>query len=204
LRVISKDELYQGYLENVYQNTQGYLSYSTEESQRLAEKGICITYGELLYFGVEKILKNLKINKNTIFLDLGCGLGKTALQIFMKTDIGKVIGIEAAKPLTDEALIVIESVKSEFPLFWENNRTLELKCDNFLQASWQNATIIYTCSTCFTQELLVAIGDKINQERQVEQVFSLRPLPTIQLPLKKVFGVECSWDSSLCFYYSLL
>lgn len=198
---IIDDELYQGYLAKVYQDTQGYQRYSLAEHALYKDAGICITYGELLYPSAKKIIHEMSKDQNEVFLDLGSGLGKCALQVFMQTELRRVLGIEASKELHTQALTAFNQVKSDFPFFWEEGRSLTLICDNFLHADWQDATIVYSCSTCFTQELLIAIGNKINQQPKVKQVFSFRPLPSLKLPLKKVFGVECSWDSALCFFY---
>ena len=198
----SEDELYQGYLKRVYQHTQGYQRYSMAQLSRFASAEVCVTYGELLYPSVKKIIRQLQGTHNDIFLDLGSGLGKCALQIFMQSEIGKVIGIEASIPLHEQAEKIKERVKFECPIFWENNRELSFFNDNFLKHPWQGATLVYSCSTCFTTELLVAIGNRVNEEPSVTQVLSLRPLPTIVLPLKAIFSVECSWDSVLCYHYS--
>jgi hypothetical protein len=198
---MNDDELYQGYLTKVYQNTQGYQAYSPHERELFVNAGVCVTYGELLYPSVKHLINRFSYSGADVLLDLGSGLGKFALQAFLQTDIKKVIGIEASQVVCSQAQVVKERVAADFPEFWENNRELTFICDDFIQASWQGATIIYTCSTCFTQELLVAIGDKINQQREVRQVFSLRPLSSLKMPLKRIFAVECSWDSALCFQY---
>lgn len=188
-------------METVYQHTQGFQQYSVPLQQAFLQQGICITYGELLYPSVKEMTKRFRINSKTCFLDLGSGLGKCSLQIFMQTDLNRVVGIEASSVLHQQALQVKQQMYRTLGLFWDEGRELTFIQDNFLQADWQGANIIYSCSTCFTMELLTAIGDKINTQPQVQQVFSLRPLPTLQLPLREVFGVECSWDSALCFYY---
>ncbi|MBS0290367.1 MAG: hypothetical protein JSS07_10100 [Proteobacteria bacterium] len=196
------DALYQSYLARVYQEVQGVqAAYTTSEYEAFVKEEICVTYGELLYPSVKKIIYEMALDAQDVFLDLGSGIGKCALQIFMQANVNKVIAIEGVSLLHQQAVSVCEKVKSEFPLFWEAGRDLILDEGNFLHANWHNATTIYTCSTCFTQTLLVAIGNKINQFPQVRQVLSLRPLPTINIPLRKVFGVECSWDSALCFLY---
>ncbi len=196
------DELYQGYLTKVYQHTH-VKNYSPSEREAFTQENVSITYGELLYPSVKKMLKQIALRSDDVFLDLGSGIGKCALQVFMQSDVHKVVGIEASNLLHEQALKICQQVKTDFPFFWFDDRQLNFIGDNFLKANWQQATVVYTCSTCFTQELLVAIGNKINQQATVKQVLSLRPLPTLKMPLKKVFSVECSWDSALCFVYGL-
>lgn len=196
------DELYQAYLADVYQHAELYRVYNPEDHKAFIQSGISFTYGEMLYPSVKKLLNKLHLGPDDTFLDLGSGLAKFALQVFIQTDVGKVIGIEALPELNDQAKRVIADVQTEFPFFWEQNRVLSLITGNFLTQDWENANIVYTCSTCFRTELLDAIGDKINQEKSVKQVLSLRPLPTLErLALKQVFTVECSWDSALCYHY---
>jgi hypothetical protein len=202
MSTVIEDELYQGYLTKVYQHTQGYQNYTDLQQAKFSRELISITYGELLYYSVKKILKVLEITPEDIFLDLGSGIGKCALQVFMQSDISAVIGIEASSVLHEAALKISLQVRHDFPIFWENNRKLKFIEGNFLNVDWENATIVYTCSTCFTQELLVCIANKINQTSSIKQVLSLRPLPTLNMTLKKVFAVECSWDSALCFLYT--
>lgn len=194
------DKLYQGYLNHVYQKSNGNHVFEANQSKALREQGICLTYGELLYPSVKKLIRKMALNSQDRFLDLGSGLAKCAMQIFLQTDVGQVLGIEASSFLHQQAYQIAKQVQEDFPCFWEN-RSFTLLCDNFLQIDWQNPTVVYSCSTCFTTELLVAIGEKINQTPSIQQVFSLRALPTIHLPLKAVFGIECSWDSALCFHY---
>ena len=44
------------------------------------------TYGEITYQGVEKLVQYFKkyFNKNTVFYDQGCGLGKMVIHIGLK------------------------------------------------------------------------------------------------------------------------
>lgn len=200
-QIQNEDELYQEYLSQVYQHTHGYQSYSPFEHQQMASEHVCVTYGELLYPSVKKIINKMQLSSKEVFLDLGSGLSKCAIQVFMQSEVQKVIAIEASKPLHEQAQKVLQQVKTDFEFYWEDNRSLIQLCDNFLSCDWQDANAIYSCSTCFSQELLIAIGNKINQTPQIQKVMSLRPLPTLNMPLKTVFGVECSWDSALCFYY---
>lgn len=197
---ISDDELYQGYFEKVYQHT-NVTNYSPEEIANYAKQGVCITYGELLYQGVQKLLGKMCLSAQDTFLDLGSGNGKCALQVFMQSEVGKVLGIEASSLLHQQALKTRDTVKKDFPWLWDENRHCDFVEGNFLNCAWEQVTTVFCCSTCFTQELLIAIADKINHTASIQKVFSLRPLPTITLPLQDVFRVECSWDSALCFFY---
>ena len=196
------DELYQGYLAKVYHGTSAKANYTAAHFSTEQVKRICLTYGEMHYFGVKKVCRAMQLTSQDKFLDLGSGLGKFALQVFMQAPVDNVLGIEAATSLYEQSQQVKLNVQQELGFLWEDRRQLTYLCDNFLTADWQAATAVYTCSTCFTQDLLIAIGDRLNQEKQVRVVASLRPLPTLQrLRLKTIFAVECTWDTTLCYVY---
>lgn len=196
------DELMYGYVESLYQHSNGFQNYTDSEKKKFMSKDICYVYGELLYPSTLKIINKLNLSSKDSILDLGSGLGKFVIQMFLRSSVGKVIGIEAAQYLYKQSERVINQVKKELPFFWENNRELTLIESNFLEVDWEISNIIYSCSTCFTQTLLDKIGEKINHTSNVNHVLSLRPLPTLtRLKLHQVFSVECSWDSVLCFWY---
>lgn len=191
------DELYQGYLAAVYGKV---------VPQEHSSASGSLTYGEMLYPSVKKLLKKCNLSstvEKSTFLDLGSGLGKFVLQVFMQTALSKVIGIEYRSELSEQSSEAVKRIQQDFPFFWENERVLKVITGDFLKESWEGANIVYACSTCFRPELLVAIGDRINQEASLQQVFTLKPLPTLtKLALKEVFTVECSWDSALCYHYA--
>lgn len=190
------DELYQAYLAAVYEKV------CFED--RLSCVSGNLTYGEMFYPSVKQLIKKIDFSSAPIFLDLGSGLGKFILQVFMQTTSSKVIGIEFRRELSEQSSEAIRFIHEAFPFFWENGRQLKVVEGDFLKKDWEHANIVYACSTCFHSDLLAAIGERINKEFSVKQVFSLRPLPTLErLSLKEVFTVECSWDSTLCYHYTL-
>ena len=199
---LNSDELYQEYLAKVYHQRTGYLVYSPEEKTNFSKQHICTTYGELLYPGVKEVIENLALQPDDILLDLGSGLGKFALQIFMQSTVRKVIGIEGSLKLHEQAQKALALVKSEHPYFWADGRELVLMHGNFLDLDWQDANIVYMCSTSFSPELMLKISEKVNSSPTVKTLLSLRAVPDLRLPLKKVITVECSWDTVPAHIYA--
>ena len=60
-------------------------------------------------FLVDSIIKNLQINEKSIVLDFGCGIGRIAKELILKTNCN-VIGVDISKPMRDMA---VEHVASE-------------------------------------------------------------------------------------------
>ncbi len=196
------DKLLNAYIDSIYQQTQGFQSYSPEEKSQYMAKDICYVYGELLFPSTLKIIEKLNLTSSDTLLDLGSGLGKFALQVFMASHVGSIMGIEATKPLFDQSKIVVQKIKKDVPFFWEKNRAINLIYGNFLEQDWSPASAVYSCSTCFTRQLIGKIGDKINQTDSIKDALSLRPIHTLErLKLYQVFRIECSWDSALCYWY---
>ena len=103
------DELYQAYLAHVYQHV--------EQPLLVGKVSGSLTYGEMLYPSVKKLLNKLQIESNDIFLDLGSGLGKLVLQVWMQTILKSVIGIEAREELSRQTNEVVHQIYQGFPFF---------------------------------------------------------------------------------------
>lgn len=69
-----------------------------------------IRYEPTSYHLLKKIIECLKPNMNDVFIDMGCGKGRTVF-IFSTYDIKKAIGVELKKELADIARKNIENLK---------------------------------------------------------------------------------------------
>ena len=111
-------------------------------------------YGELTQKGVDTILDKFKeyFNKNTIFYDLGCGLGKMVLQVGLQTDVRMSIGVEYSK----ERYEVAVELKKKYGQ--DNIEFLNL---NLLDLDLSMATVVYIDNTIFPVELMKKVYNKI-------------------------------------------
>lgn len=188
------------YIQNLYKNCIQNITYSKNQQADFQAQLVSITYGELLALSAVKLINKLKLTKDDKFLDLGSGLGKLAMQVFMLTDVKSVLGIEASNNLSMQAQKVLGQASIENPGVFHGD--FELLAANFLNSDWEDPTVVYTCSTAFSQELILKIGEKINQTPSIQKVATLRPIPNLKnFKLVTQFLVECSWDSSLVYYY---
>lgn len=196
------DAAYQTFLKSVYQNNGLISQYNQSEREQFELAQVSYIYGELLFPSLMKILKTLVLTEADNFLDLGSGMGNLVLGVYLRTRLKEVIGIEASPTLHAHGIKVLQKVFDAFPKLRESSRTLRLLQGNFLQYDFNRVSIIYTCSTCFTQELMWLIGEKMNRAPLLRQVISLKPIASLtRLPLKKIISIECSWDSALAYYY---
>ena len=103
------------------------------------------TYGEITYEGVEKLVKYFKkyFNKNTVFYDLGCGLGKMVIHIGLKYGVKKACGVEYS----------IERYKGCMDNYKKcSNGNIEFINGSFYDTPLENATVIYVDDTAHTDK----------------------------------------------------
>lgn len=157
-------------------------------------------YGELYYYSVIKLLKQLHITEQDHFLDIGSGLGKLVLQVFLTTPAHSVTGIEINPQRHEIATNVQEQIIKRYPE--HTQRHLNMILGDFLYFHAPNVTIAYTCSTVFSYALLEAIGEKLNTIETLHTVVSLRKLPDLlNFRLSKKLFLQGTWDNTVCYIY---
>lgn len=170
---------------------------TTKDKQDVAK-----TYGEILYPSIDKLLSILTLTNDDVFMDLGSGLGKLVLQVFLNSPVQEACGIEIIPELHHHALQAAQSMQNDLPEFYVGGRKLTFLLGDFFEIPLHPATVVLICSPCFSQDMLLALGRIINHTPSIHTVLTLRPLATLQrLAFKKTLRVECSWDTALCYVY---
>ena len=144
------------------------------------------------------------LSSEDVFYDLGSGIGKVPLQFFLKTPVKKACGIEGSKTRNLHAAKIYHQVNTEFPELSAGGRELSCVANNFLEAGIEDATVIYTCSTCFSEELLADIAVLLDNCPKLRYVISLKELPLRNLVFDKIIEIECTWDKTKCYAYKAL
>ena len=190
---LDPNTLCQRYLHILYQDAQ---RNSTHENQ------ITETYGEILYPSVNTLISLLSLTEHDVFVDLGSGLGKIVLQVFLCSPVKEARGIEILPHLHNQALAVAHKLREELPDFYAGERQLTFLSDDFLQTSLDGITVALICSQCYSQTMLHQLGTIIENTATIHTVLSLRPISNLQrLRLTKVVRIQCSWDTALCYVY---
>ena len=116
---------------------------------------------------------NNSIIDDGIFFDLGSGTGKAVIAMSLMHKFKKLQGIEFLENLTKLSQESKQNYdKTINDLFAKNKELLNFDKPNiinfvrgdFLKQSWENATIIFANSTCFSAELINSIAEKANKE----------------------------------------
>lgn len=167
------------------------------------KKIITETYGEILYHSVDKLIHQVVLTEEDVFVDLGSGLGKVVVQFFLCSAIKQSCGIEIIPELYQKAQVIKQKVQGSLPSFYSGGRFLHFLLGNFLEIPLTTATVVLVGSPCFSPSMLTSIGNIINQNLNIHSVFTLKPILNLtRLPFKKTIRVECSWDTALCYIYS--
>lgn len=259
--ILEFDQLCNDYINAIYAGASGFISYQPGEKESYEGKKVYLTYGEILYPSVTKIIDYIgDISSKDVFYDLGSGIGKVPLQFFLKTPVKKACGIEASETRNNVAEAVYQKIRQDLPELFEidggsnrednysldrgdnvnnidrgnsvdngdkgearidnsaisdirgnseKNKSIgglrELSCiqTNFLDANIEDATIIYTCSTCFSEELLTEVAKLIDRCPNIRYVISMKQL-SIKMPLDRTLSIECTWDKTKCYVYRWL
>lgn len=161
-----------------------------------------LTYGEILYPSMEKLLSKISLSEEDIFIDLGSGLGKLVLQVFLCTRVKEACGIEIIPTLHKQALLAAERVERELPAFYCNDRRLYFLQGSFLELPLERASIVLIGSPCFSPTMLDTLAQIISNIPRIHTVLTLRPLPLLEgFIFKEAVRVETSWDTALCYLY---
>ena len=113
-------------------------------------------YGELTQKGGDQIVKKFKkhFNKDTIFYDLGSGLGKTVLHYGLQYGIKKSVGIEYSKERHQAAIDLLEK-------YAKDTTNIEFYCDKIEKKDFSDATVVYADNTGYADKTNLYIYNTI-------------------------------------------
>lgn len=168
-----------------------------EEARALCSAtGASPVYGEILYESCAVLVEALKLTEDDVFYDLGSGLGKFVTQVYLTSPVKKSWGIEFSEDRFKRAqsatknLDKIHATSFEFEnkmrkVFGKDalSKTKGKKFGfinaDMLKADLSDATVVFTCSTCFGAEFMQKLTDKLAANN------GLRILTLVQLPYNK-------------------
>ena len=141
-------------LEEIYQ-VDPYTQYANKTKFDLKKVGEPL-YGELTQKGTNMIIEYFKeyFNEDTVFYDLGSGLGKMVLHIGIQCKIKKSIGIEYSKERHQGAIDLQEKYAKGYNNISFLNKPLQ-------EQDISDATIVYMDDTAYPDEILNQVYDKL-------------------------------------------
>lgn len=185
-----------------YKTSNGFL-ISAADKKIVEEHGGCSTYGEITYRGVQELIHALHLTEHDVFYDLGCGVGKMVAHIFLATPVKKSVGIELSPERTAQARAVHATIQKEIPI--SSERTFDFIQGDILTASLDDATVVYLASTCFSQEFMEKITQKLAKLSPGLRVITLKHLaPNPRFELVQTLQLPMTWsEKSTAYIYKL-
>ena len=121
----------------------------------------------------EYIKHTYKTINDGIFYDLGSGTGKPVIAMSLMHKFKKLTGIEYLQNLVKLSQqikdtynkTINEKIEKNGKLFsFEKPNIVEFVQGDFFKQSWENASIIFANSTCFSLDMINNIAEKANKE----------------------------------------
>jgi precorrin-6B methylase 2 len=184
------------YVEKLYKNTTAFGSVDTKLSKQNPT-----TYGEILPSSVTTIINLLNIKPNDVFYDLGSGSGKVPTQFFLQTKAKKNTGIELVPFRHNISTQIKNKLQKTFSDKFLSQQ-LQFINGDILTQDLTDATIVYMASTCFSNELLQKITNKLNESNNLRAIITLKELPTLHKKLKnkQIINTPCTWSTNTTAY----
>jgi len=113
-------------------------------------------YGEITQQATNELVNHFKeqFNEDSVFYDLGCGLGKMVVHIGLQYNVKKSCGIELSK----ERMICARHIKETY---CKDNTNISFIEGDVFDNDLSDATVIYVDNTAFPNELTTKIIDTI-------------------------------------------
>jgi precorrin-6B methylase 2 len=164
-------------------------AFGTSDVIQDTHKHVDTTYGEIMEEGVSLILSKLNLTDQDVFLDLGSGTGRVVLQVFLEKNI-KSVGIEFIEKRYKMAQDSLRQLNEKI-----NASKVHFIKGDFFAENWSNATCVFMCNTCFTEEVMDNIMARLGSCKKLRYVIMLKQLDTKPdwLDVLESFQVPVTW-----------
>ncbi len=202
LFLFARDRDTRAIIERLYKNHSGY-GIAAQEEEFIKSAGSSSTYGEITYEGAQQLIDEFHLRAKDVFYDLGCGVGKFVVQVYLNTPVKKAVGIELSKTRATNAGLVHRQLKRDGLI--KKNRKLVFAEKNILDANLSDATAIFVSSLCFSDGMMERTTEKLAALKPGLRVATSRELAkNPKFELIKVMQIPMSWSqSSTVHFYRL-
>ena len=169
--------------ESLYTGVNGY-TISSGARKNLPYASKAHTYGEVTPEGFSKILSDADAKSGGKFCDLGSGTGKAVVLASLFGNFSKLVGIEIIKDLYESSKNILArfdpEVRPILPID-RQNQVIDFVNSDFLEYDFSDADVVFTHSTCFYDELMLALERKCATLKKGTKI--LLATKTFQSPL---------------------
>lgn len=206
---------YKKILNDVYHDIDAVIS--TEERECITKTGGSPVYGEITFDSVNFLLTQLNLTKDDVFYDLGSGLGKFIYHVFLMTPVRTAVGIEFSQSRFDRA----RSVAGKMPKLYKQTFKFENSMRNLfgkpalekiknksctfikgcmLETDFSDATVMFTCSTCFGPEFMQKLALKCATVDKL-RIITLKQFPYHEhIHYDTMYQLPMTWSKEVPVY----
>jgi len=163
-----------------------------------------IIYGEITYEATKNLLEYLKLTNRDVVYDLGSGVGKFCYQIALDTPVKKVVGIELCPTRFSNARKAMSMMEDDVRVSIE--KRVFFKEEDFLKSDITDATVIFLCSTPYSDELMKKLTKKLGGLPVGLRVVTLKELAPVTLVdrsfvlVSTLAHTKMSWSNDMDVY----
>lgn len=186
-------------MNRIYKDISGF-EIPKKDEQHVKQSAGSPVYGEITMSSIDKLIDHLRMGPKDVFFDLGSGVGKVVIQVAANSKVKKAVGIELSKTRHRDALTAYKNALEYLPKI---NKRCEFICGDLLDANLKAATVIYTCSTAFSQKFMVEVAKMLLKYKHPFLLITLQDLPRLK-GFRELEGMKLnmSWmrNTSVHFY----
>lgn len=179
---------HQPHYQQIFKNVDG---FALSRHARAAGDAIEYTYGEIDFFSFVALLSLTKPTNNTIFYDLGSGIGKAVIACAMVFNVKKSCGIELFDEL-HQAAVSQQQLLHQLPCY--NTRSIDFIHGDFLHIDFSDATLVFINATAFFGETWSSIHQHLCKLKPGTLIITTsKKLPANRFTVKTQTTVKMSW-----------
>ncbi len=198
-----KKSLARKIFEELYSKENGYL-ISREARKKRGINDRKLTYGEVKFDSFYEIIKEVSPTSNKVFYDLGSGNGKAVILASLFGDFKKLVGIEILDELVASASRILAKYKRLLKEKLSGKLKQEIKFvkGDILKTDFSEADVVFTHSTCFDEEFMKALAEKMEDLKKGSLVITItQQLPSKRFRQIKKDTIDLSWGEGTVYFW---
>jgi SAM-dependent methyltransferase len=185
--------------QQLYSSVDG---FAASRLARQKQDAIEFTYGEIEFIPFIALLSLVSLNRDTVFYDLGCGVGKAVIACAMVYPVRKCVGIELLPELYFIAQQQTQQLAT-YPDYQQQAKKILILQDDILEAELSEATLIFINSTTFFGTIWEKINLRLSNLSQLQTVITTsKALPNADFSLINTTELQMSWGVVLAFIHT--
>ncbi|ETO94469.1 hypothetical protein [Legionella oakridgensis] len=179
---------------NIYQQLFADINgFKLSRKARASQDAMEYLYGEIDFVSFIALLSCTNPTKNTVFYDLGSGIGTAVLACTMVFDVKKSCGIELFSSLHQAALKQKEALE-QIPEYSTAANKIHFIHGDFLKTNFYDATLIFINSTAFIGDTWSALCQRLNKMPAGTIIITTsKKLPSQDFHVIRATTVKMSW-----------